>query len=252
MGGKSNDNDSLGVKMLLQYKQNPSQELRNDIVMEFMYIPKVVATQMISYTTQFAQLEDIVNEGVITLIECIDKFEFNKGVSFEAFAYAKIKYANIDYIRRQDWVPRRARKTSKDINRAYNELAMELKREPTVEEIASYIGISESAVKKNNREIANSIMVSFEEILDSSMTGLADSLATPEDILFSNELKEQLKGAIDSLNEKERTVISLYYYEHLRLAEIADIMELSESRVCQIHKRAIDKMKKILDIYMKG
>ncbi len=257
MGEKINDMQSNGIKMLLKYKENPSQALRNDIVMEYLYIPKVVASQMRGYTAAFAQVEDMVNQGVITLIECIDKYEFDKGLSFETYAYAKIKCANIDYLRKQDWLPRRVRKTAKDISKAYDELANKFMREPTIEEIAENLEVQPDIIKKHNSEIANSVMLSFEMILqgvstDNNMADIPLCSSSPEEAIFAEELREQLKKAIDSINSRERTVISLYYYEHLRLAEIADIIGVSQSRVCQIHKNAIQKMRNVLETYMKG
>ena len=170
----------------------------------------------------------------------------------------RVKNANIDFIRKQDWLPRRVRKTARDVGAAFDKLSNELMREPTVKELAGFMEIPEESLRTHYSEISSSVMMSFETILqgavqDNASLDFSDDADTrPEECLFRQELKEQLMLCIDSLTEKERLVVSLYYYERLRLAEIAEIMGVSESRVCQLHHKAVDKMKKQLDLYMKG
>ncbi|MDD3429643.1 MAG: sigma factor, partial [Oscillospiraceae bacterium] len=119
------------AQQLLQvYYSAPTVNLRNDLVMLYSYIPKTVAAQMRGVTSSYAQLEDIVNQGVITLIDCIEKFDPTKGVKFESYAFMRVKCANIDFIRKQDWLPRRVRKTAKDVTLAHDELSNKLMREP--------------------------------------------------------------------------------------------------------------------------
>ncbi len=244
---------------LAEYQETKDPELRNQLVMHYGYITKSVAVQMRGITQGYAQIEDIVNEGMLTLMDCLDKFTPDKGMKFENYAYMRIRNANIDFVRKQDWVPRRVRRTAREISDAYNALSTELMREPTTKELADYLNTTEEAVNKHFSEMNAGMVVSFEELLQNAASGSAEPEihtegqdGLPEQGLMKTELREQLKGAIDALTEKERIVISLYYYEHLKLHEIATVMEVSESRVSQMHSKAILKMKGQLTKYMAG
>lgn len=256
MAAITNQIDAIGL--MDEYKATESRDIRNTLVMHYSYIAKVVAGQMRGYTANYAQLEDIVNQGIITLIDCIEKFDTEKGVKFESYAFMRIKCANIDFIRQQDWLPRRVRKTAKDISAAYDNLANQLMREPTIKELAAYMELPEELLQKHYGEISNSVMVSLETVLqnaiqDSGGMDISDAYELqPEEKLMGDELRRQLAEAIDALSERERLVVSLYYYEHLRLFEIAEVMGVSESRVCQLHSKAVARMRLKLNQYMKG
>lgn len=243
------------AQILAEYQKSGNLELRNSLVMHYSYIARAVAVQMRGITSSYAQVEDIVHQGILTLIDCIEKFQPTKGVKFESYAFMRIKCANIDFVRKQDWLPRRVRKAAKDVTAAYDELSNTLLREPTTKEIAAHMGISEEDVHKHYSEINSSVMLSFEMLLQNAGPGIeskADDSALPENRLMRQELHQQLMEAIDALTERERLVISLYYKEHLKLYEIAQVMGVSESRACQTHSRAIIKMRARLEQYMKG
>lgn len=250
-------NESEVQELMARYQATRATTDRNQLVMHYSYIAKVIASQMRSYTANYAQMEDIVNQGMLTLIDALERFDPGKGVKFESYAFMRVKNANIDFIRKQDWLPRRVRKTAKDIAAAFDRLSNELMHEPTVKELAAYMELPEEAIIKHYSEISNSVMISLETVLqntlqDSGADFLADDDRQPEEKLFRDELRQQLMSAIDALSERERTVISLYYYEHLRLYEIAEVMGVSESRVCQLHSKAVARMKQRLEGYMKG
>ncbi len=246
------------LQTLEEYRQSSNLELRNELVMHYSYIAKSVAMQMRGITSNYAQVEDIVNEGIITLMDCLDKFTPNRGMKFENYAYMRIRNATIDYIRKQDWVPRRVRKTARDVSTAYNELSTNLMREPTTHELATYMGVTTKEINQHYTEISSASVLSFEELLQNAMMGekeltsiaLPKEQRLPEQDLLQQELREQLKIAIANLNEKERITISLYYYERLKLHEIAKVLGVSESRVSQTHTRAILKMKQHLSHYL--
>lgn len=245
-----------GKLLLEEYFAAPDIELRNELVMFFSYIPKTVAAQMRGITSSYAEVEDIVNNGIITLIDCIEHFDPSKSDNFESYAYTRVKCANIDFIRKQDWLPRRVRKTARDISEAYDELANKFLRVPSVKELADHLGVEEEHIYKHYREISNSVLLSFESLLagvsDSSLEDAPIDTELPESRLLKQELRQKLAEAIDSLTEKERIVISLYYYEHLKLAEIAQVMNVSEARVCQTRSKAVLKMKEYLKSYLMG
>lgn len=242
------------------YQETKDPELRNALTLHYSYIAKSVAVQMRGITSSYAQIDDIVNEGILTLMDCLDKYTPSKGMKFENYAYMRIKNANIDFVRKQDWVPRRVRKTAREVSDAYNELSTKLMREPSSKELAEFMEISEDALSKHYTEMSSGSVVSFEDMLQNAMNSGApdpesqimgsNEEGTPEQGLMQNEMRQQLMKAIESLTEKERMVVSLYYYEHLKLHEIATIMGVSESRVSQTHSKAILKMKKVMMEYL--
>jgi RNA polymerase sigma factor for flagellar operon FliA len=240
------------------YWQSKDSELRNQLVLHYSYIAKSVAMQMRGIFSRYAQIEDIVQQGMITLIDCVEKFDPSKEVKFESYAFMRVKGAVIDFVRKQDWVPRRVRKTARDIALATEQLSNQLMREPTEQEIMDYLDISEAELKKNYHEISTAVMLSFEAILENSAQwepgfGMTqEEMNLPEGRLFQEELRQVLIEAIDSLTERERLVVSLYYYERLRFSDIAKVLEVSESRVCQIHTKVILKLKESMEAYMKG
>lgn len=248
------------MKMLAEYQQTQDPDKRNDLILHYSYIAKSVAVQMRSITQSYAQVEDIVNEGIITLMDCLDKYAPDKGMKFENYAYMRVRNANIDYVRKQDWVPRRVRRTAREVSEAYNSLSTELMREPSTKELAGHMGLTEEAVNKHYAEMASGAVLSLEDLLQSALPGRAEPYTLPdsseetlpEQGLMKTELKEQLKAAIDALTQKERTVVSLYYYEHLKLHEIATVMGVSESRISQTHSKAIMKMKQRISEYIAG
>ncbi|MGL5972225.1 MAG: sigma-70 family RNA polymerase sigma factor [Oscillospiraceae bacterium] len=236
------------------YQKSESVEIRNKILLHYSYIANTVAVQMRGTTSNFAQVEDMVNHGIITLIDCIDRFDIDKSVKFETYAFLRVRGSMIDFVRKQDWVPRRVRKLSKDIKSSYDKLSTELLREPTDDEMAKELKLSVDKLTDNYREVSKGLTISFENLLEdnlSSKNQIDRNIISPEGNILELELKEQIKNAIDKLNEKEKFFISLYYYENLKLREIAEVLEVSESRVCQIHSKVILKLNTILKDYMR-
>lgn len=246
------------VTLMLVYKQTGGIALRNELVMHYSYIAKTVASQMRGIFTNFAQQEDVVNQGILTLIDCIERFDPEKGIRFESYAFMRVRGAVIDFVRKQDWLPRRVRLAAKNMAQVHDQLCNELLREPTPKEMAERMNISPQALSQYSSEISNAVMFSFEELLQNT-NQMGDALENslggesgPEGNIFREELREQLKKAIDSLSERERLVVTLYYYEHLKLADIAAVMKVTEQRVSQINSRAILKLKEPMEKYMKG
>ncbi len=245
-------------EMLEKYQKTGDAQLRNQLVMHYSYIAKSVAVQMRGITGGYAQVEDVVNEGILTIMDCLDRYTPDKGMKFENYAYMRVRNGNIDFVRKQDWVPRRVRRTAREVSEAYNALSTELMREPTNKELATYMGVSESVIQKHLAEMNSGAVISFEELLQGAMPGGAevstlqasDEDSLPERGLMQAELREELIKAIEELTEKERMVVSLYYYEHLKLHEIAKVMGVSESRISQTHSKAILKMSKRLTQYI--
>lgn len=243
--------------LLKRYKETGDADLRNELVLKYSYIAKTVAHQMRGIVSNYADVEDIVNQGILTLIDCIERFEPDKEVKFESYAFMRIRGAVIDFVRKQDWRPRRVRKTAKEVAAAYDELSNTLMREPTDKEISDFLNISEDELARHYSEFSRAMVVSFESMLETasqeeSMPSLVNDQGQPEQSYFRKELKDQLVTAIDELSERERLVVSLYYYENLKLAEISKVLGVSESRVCQIHSKALGRLKDKIDLYLKG
>ena len=240
---------------LTAYRNHPSIELRNELVLDFTYIIKKIAKTTRGLYQNYATFDDVVNNGVLTLIDVIEKFDDSKGMEFEAYAYTRVKQATIDYIRKQDYLPRRVRQTARDVSKAFNELANELMREPTDTELAKYMGITTEELNHHYSEMSTGNFLSVEELSvylsnDDYEDHKIDN--DPKALFERKELKEALIKAIKTLNEKERLVISLFYYEDLKLKEIAEVLEVSDARVSQIHSRAVMKLKQTLFSEMEG
>lgn len=236
-----------------RYKATHNPEIRNSILMSYIYIVKCNAIRMSAVYRNHAELDEIVNHGILVLIDCIEKFDPSKGVKFETFASIRIRGSIIDYIRKQDWVPRNLRKKVKSIENCYAELQTKYGRKVTDAEVAKHLGIGIEELNKILKESNSFSVLSYEELLQENFPLFGDnysSISTPEAQIQEDELKKIIAASLDVLNEKERIVISLYYYEELKLKEIAQVLEVTESRVSQIHSAALMKLKGRIKEYL--
>ncbi len=244
------------LRLHAKYKASGDISVRNRIVMAYGYIAKIAALQLRGAVSSQAQIEDMVNHGMITLIDCVDKYDPSREAKFESYAFLRVKGGIIDLIRKQDWIPRRVRVNSKKINDTYNQLHAELKRQPTSEELADKLGITVEKLEKYNCEIANSSVYSFEELIQnvSQMGNVLENSTmddiTPEKRTLKKELRRILIDAIDELTDKERLVITLYFFENLNLADIAKVLDVSVQRVSQINTKAINKLRSKMNGYI--
>lgn len=237
------------------YKEDRSIEARNEIVLKYTDLVRKIVLRFKGSYSNFGQLDDMINQGIIALIDAVEKFDPEMGNKFETFASLKIKGAVIDFMRKQDWVPRSQRSMSKELDEVYGELYMNTGCEPTKAELAEKMGITATNVDKILQQKHNSFILSYEETINEKMMVASPLIIdhkdkdSPESELLYEELKATLVEAIDQLNEKEKMVVSLYYYENLKLKEIATILEITESRVSQIHSASIIKMRNRLNNY---
>ena len=243
--------------LLLLYKSTGCQELKWPLVLRYVGLVKSIALQVRGVYSGFAQVDDIINEGVLALVGSVDKFDPDKGIKFETFVSKRIRGAVIDLARRQDWVPRSVRRKAREIEQAGAELYAELGRYPTDEEIAGRLGVSSEQYQE---DLANSSLcniLSLDAVFEDRDQGGVDvvdsaSASRPEDSLLRQELLDTLAEGITSLRENEQLVVSLYYKKNLSMKEIAQVMEVSEPRISQIHSRAIQKLKLYMKRYMNG
>jgi len=232
-----------------KYSETKDQGIKEQLIIEYADLVKYVAGRLSIYFGSNVEYDDLVGYGVFGLIDAIDKFDLSKKVKFETYASLRIRGAIIDSIREQDWAPRSLRKKGKELERAYFELENQLGHSASDQEVADKLGITLDELNKLLQEVNLSQMISLEDYLEQNHETGFDPFSMqkesnmPEQRLEVVELKEILADSIDKLPEKERTVVTLYYYEELTLKEISLIMKVSESRISQLHTKAIMRMR---------
>ena len=232
-----------------EYRRNPSDELKWEIVMRHSGIVRNIALQIQGVYCTFAQLDDIINEGLITMAKAVDKYDPSIG-KFETYIAKRIRGMIIDLARQQDWVPRPVRRRAKEIERANSELYNQLGRFPTDQEVAQDLGISEEEYQETMSNSSMYSVVSLEETLEGyeQISGPEETAAEmmPEASLERMEMLDELTDAISSLRENEQIVLSLYYQKDMKMKDIAEILGVSHARASQIHTRAIQKLKVLM------
>lgn len=250
--------DETGRKKLWEeYDKTKSPEVREKIILEYAPLVKMVAGRLSMYLGYNVEYEDLVSYGIFGLIDAIDKFDSLKDVKFETYASLRIRGAILDQIRKMDWIPRTIRQKQKKIDAAIKEIEAKYGRSATDEEIAQSLGISndeyidwQSQMKVTNVVSLNEFLEQGSEIPSDNNYNRNAQFDGPEEVIERDELKHILAQALELLTEKEQKVILLYYYEDLTLKEISSILEVSESRISQLHTRALQKMKTKLGNYM--
>lgn len=242
------------VQLWHRYKAEGSVSLRNELVLKYTWLVRSIVRRVSSVSGGYTEAEDLMSYGIIGLIKAVEKFDPEKGVTFETFATYRIRGEIIDYMRRNDWVPRNVRKKSFELEETENTLSNELGRAPTPAELAQRLGITCEELGRMISEMERFNVTSFEELIYDTVKVDSDfpSFDTPEGALQEQELLDVLAKILDGLPERERLIITLYYYEELTLKEISDIIGVSESRVSQVHSRAIGRMKTMMAEYVNG
>lgn len=242
-------------KIWEKYTKNPTQEMREQIIIEYAPLVKIVAGRLSMYLGGNVEYEDLVSYGVFGLIDAIDKFDTNKDVKFETYASLRIRGSILDQIRKMDWIPRTVRQRQRKIDEAIKSLEARTGKTPTDEMLAEELGVSGEELLSWQSQLKVTNVVSLNEFVESGNEPVMDEkgnfrFAQPEEVIAETELKRMLKDAMQLLTEKEQKVILLYYYEDLTLKEISRVLEVSESRISQLHTKALQKMKKKMGPYM--
>jgi RNA polymerase sigma factor FliA len=240
-------------RLWASYKEDDDQDAREKLILNYSPLVKYVAGRLSVSLPQTVDTADLISYGIFGLIDAIEKFERERGIKFETYAIARIKGAILDELRSMDWVPRSVRARAREIERAYVTLEGQLRRVPTDNEVASEIGVTEKDLHDIFAKLAYTSVMSFEEMWApsgerddrSSLLGsIQDHTAEdPVEMFETTEVKDALAGAIDRLPEREKTVIALYYYEGLTLKEIGEVLGVTESRVSQLHTKAVLRMR---------
>ena len=238
-----------------RYEKTRDVGLRNEILMAYLYIVtcSLKRSQMICANRD--DMEDLANHGILELINCIDRYDYKRGVQFDSFASIRVRGAIIDYLRKKEWVPRDIHQKIRLANKMSQQMQNELGRPPGESELAQRLDMTEAELGRLRVDEMSYHVLALEETLPhgnmSVMDAIEDTTAhTPEHRLLQKDFKNQLAAYIDTLDEKERIVISLYYYEELKLREIAFVLGLTVPRVSQIHSKALSKLKQRIMEYM--
>lgn len=255
-------------EMMRAYKRTKDIQIRNQLVMHYAPAVKHTIINMRSMLSTGIQQEEFFNQGIIALIDCIEKFDPSRGASFTTFIFKYMRGAMLSYMRKNSWLPYRVRAARRGIMQARSELSNNLLREPTEQEMAVHMAISEKELNRNLQEIANADMISFEDLISVAGGGapisgdgiplhgedqFSDMLGdTVDRDMLQEELRQVLAEAIDKLSAKEKQVITLCYYENLNLREIGEILEVSQQRISFIRSAALTKLRASMAEYMHG
>jgi RNA polymerase sigma factor FliA len=239
--------DALGV-IWHAFKSVADEDAREQLILHYAPLVKYVASRVATGLPSSVEQSDLVSYGMFGLIDALNKFEPGRGNKFETYAIPRIKGAIIDELRAMDWVPRSVRFKQREIEKALADLEAMLKRQPTEKELAERLGMSLSELHEVITQISFVSVLALDETISvgqdrgeqvSLIDTLADKGLDPTQGVESQETRSLLATAINGLSEREKIVVTLYYFEGLTLAEIGGILGVTESRVCQIHTKAV-------------
>lgn len=230
-----------------RFKTDADPQAREDLILHYAPLVKFIAGRVGASLPATVENADLVSYGLFGLIDAIDKFEPERGWKFETYALTRIRGAIIDELRGLDWVPRSVRARSKEVERAYRELEGELQRAPTDQEVAARVGMDVHDLQELFAMVSYTHVAALDELLhggDNGAATLADMVVdrrmpVPEEALEGQSLREAIGGAVHLLPERDQIIVALYYYEGFTLAEIGQVLNVTESRVSQLHSRAM-------------
>jgi len=248
-GLKVTDSDQRS-KWWQEFKQEGNPEAREKLILAYVHLVKYVAGRVAIGLPPNVEFDDLVSYGIIGLVDSIAKFDPERGVKFETYAISRIRGAMIDGLRSVDWVPRSVRRKAKELDMTIARLEGRLGRSPTDEEICEELGLDMDDYCSLLMEVSCTTLTSLDDLWSDQTSDSGVGIRyldlvegkkenEPEQIVELAETKRLLATAIDALPERERLIIALYYYEGLTLREIGEILDISESRVCQIHSKVI-------------
>jgi RNA polymerase sigma factor for flagellar operon FliA len=235
-------------RLWIEYSHSRTSAIREQLIIEYVPLVKLVAGRLSMYLGSNVEYDDLVSYGVFGLIDAIDKFDYGKGIKFETYASLRIRGAILDQIRKMDWIPRSVRQKQKAIDSAVSAVELKKGQNYTDEDIARELGITDDEYSNWLSQTNISNISSLDDFMEQgsepkASSGGFGSRIDPVKNVEDAELKGILAEAIGVLTEKERTVILLYYYEEMTLKEISQAMNVSESRVSQLHSKSLRKLK---------
>ncbi|MBW1712533.1 MAG: FliA/WhiG family RNA polymerase sigma factor [Deltaproteobacteria bacterium] len=233
-------------------------EEREKLILDYSSLIRYIAGRIAMRLPSHLQIDDLISAGVLGLIDAVDKYDASRNAKFKTYAEYRIRGAILDELRAMDWVPRSVRRKSQQMEEAFQTLSNELGREPSDEEMAGHLDLD---LEEYHQMIDDTAGVGLFAIVDTSgglsrfipgtlvENALKDDSDNPADYLDKNEIKEVIARAIDKLTEKEKMVISLYYYDELTMKETGQVLNYTESRICQIHSKVMMKLRARLRRY---
>ncbi|MCL2355677.1 MAG: FliA/WhiG family RNA polymerase sigma factor [Defluviitaleaceae bacterium] len=241
-------------KLWQAYVESKNPALKEKLILYYAPLVKYVAGRLLIHVGQHVELDDLVGYGIFGLLDAIEKFDNAKGAKFETYASLRIRGTIIDHIRKMDWVPRTLRQKNKQMEKVAYELEDILGRPPTDEELAEKLNLTAEETRELIKKSSVLSLVSLDDFMEQSYEVsvaplIANRMDSPEEIAERKEAKKLLAEAISELSEKEKLIVTLYYFEDLTLREISSIMKVSESRVSQVHTRAISRLQGKLGRY---
>lgn len=234
-------------ELMSEYKATGNVEIRNKLVMHYLQYVNTAIWGMRSILISNIPYDDFFNQGVLALMDCIDRYDSARGASFDTYSYLAIRRALLKYLRKQNWLSNRLWDARKNIAHSKHELEQRLSREPSGKELANELQISEAQLGKYIAEISVIDTVSFEDLVETSYNNsldLPDNMNENEVLgnLLREEMQSDLAKTIEMLPPKQKQVITLYFYENLNLREIGEVLDISPQRVSQIRKKALELM----------
>jgi RNA polymerase sigma factor FliA len=248
---RSGDEVEAGIVALWRsYGESGAQTLRDRLVLHYAPLVKYVAGRVGTGLPSHVDVADLVQSGIFGLVDAIEKFEPERGLKFETYAMQRIRGAILDDLRSQDWVPRSVRSRARDVERALERLGARLQRTPTDAEVAAELGIGIEELREVYAQLQLTSVAALDELIAAGRgnASLAETLPDhhaedPVATLVDQDSRRQLADAIAHLAERDRIVVTLYYFENLTLAEIGRVLGVTESRVCQLHTRAVLRLR---------
>lgn len=240
------------IRMWKKYKRTKSQAIREEIVKKYLYLVKYVAGRVAIGLPPNVEFNDLVSYGILGLFDAINKYDVSQGNKFETYAVSRIRGSIMDELRKLDWAPRLLRKKAREIEKKCKELEEKYGRTASDDELATALNITTDELNGIYSDLNSTTFLSLDEVWQnddgnkpiSRLQTIEDSLITNQfNYVHQNEVKDILARSIDELPEKEKLVIVLYYYENLTLREIGEILDVSESRVCQIHTKVVTRLR---------
>ncbi|WP_372493843.1 FliA/WhiG family RNA polymerase sigma factor [Prauserella aidingensis] len=249
-GGGRAEADAAIKALWHEFATEPSQRVRDRLVLHYAPLVKYVAGRVGTGLPTHVDVADLIQSGIFGLVDAIEKFDPDRGLRFETYAMQRIRGAILDDLRSQDWVPRVVRSRAREVERTLERLGARLGRTPTDAEVATELGISLNELHELYGQLRLTSVVALETLVaagrdsDSVVESLPDDDAVdPAAVLVDRDNREQLADAISQLSERDRIVVSLYYFESLTLAEIGKVLGVTESRVSQLHTRAVLRLR---------
>ncbi len=239
----------------IAYRRHDDEKAREELITKHVELVKYVAGQLAMGMPAEVQQEDLETYGIFGLMDAMERFDIHRGIKFETYAVTRVRGSILDGVRNMDWVPASVRRKTRQIEEAYQYLREELGRQATDQEMAEYLDMTVQRFRADVEQVSRSSLVYLDEVRrDEDSSGVTSLLsfvpdenaADPFDSLAWKTQKERIAHAIEELSERERLIVTLYYYEGLTLAEIGEVLDLSASRISQIHSKIVLKLRGML------